>query len=132
MCFDCGVVQKAADDLGSPAWVTVTGPYQEPCPDEDHRWSPTRHGSADEADLATRLKNARWKFASTMADNPHWYIVRKWDLELYDEMERRIREDGYDEVWKPNGRTYRYLEVGCWRYWIVEPVLNRKPVDMDY
>jgi len=82
----------------------------------DHRFGP-------------RLRATAWRFAKTMPENPHWYIVETWDRSLFDAMSTAIREYGYDKPWR-DGRSYRYLNIGCWTYWIIEDILNRKPIDL--
>ncbi len=67
------------------------------------------------------LGDAIW--TPTAYIKPHEYIVRKDHEELFALMETRIEEEGYDAPFQ--GRTYRYVDVGEHRYWLMEPVLNR-------
>ncbi len=54
---------------------------------------------------------------------PHQYIVRKDHEELFALMEARLKEDGYDARFLKT--TYRYVDIGEHRYWLMEPILNR-------
>src|SRR5262245_28093008 len=59
-----------------------------------------------------------WVFAKTMPQAPHWYLVKgKNGVPAADfaAFVRHIEAHGYDQQW---GRsTYRYLELGGFRYW---------------
>lgn len=49
-----------------------------------------------------------WRFAKTMPQNPHWYVVREKvaDDEAFDAMVRFIRQEG--EVRRWGGKLYQY------------------------
>jgi hypothetical protein len=79
---------------------------------------------------------ATWTFASTMADNPHWYVVRQraWatsrDLGLgHEALFDLIRQHYYPRRW--HGRSYRSIDLDGFSYWIIQDgtVVNRKPVE---
>ena len=57
-----------------------------------------------------------WRFAKTMAETTHSYVVRSPENEAeYVELFHRIGKEG---IWqKFNGRRYKYLILGEFRYW---------------
>lgn len=71
------------------------------------------------------VEAAPWRFAKTMPQIPHYYVVRGWvPDEEFDAMVRHIEDHGYRGRWRRYVRTY--LELGEWRYWVIEPVINRE------
>ena len=46
---------------------------------------------------------------------------------------RRLhQEHGYSASWTaPNGEVLvnTYLELGCWKYWVIFPVINRERIE---
>jgi hypothetical protein len=62
------------------------------------------------------IARAPWRFAKTMADQPHEYTVRGETAdEDFDWFVSYIREHSYRARY--GGRFYTYLEVDRWRYW---------------
>ena len=72
----------------------------------------------------------KFKFAKTMPDSPHFYVVRsaKNNAE-YQALSERIAKEGIMEEWK-DGKQYRYWydPASNWKYWEVHPVINRARV----
>ena len=76
---------------------------------------------------------ARWKYASTMPEFPHEYIVREWypdDEEEFEIFVRYIREYGYQKRFFKKMITY--CDIGDYTYWTMGApieetvVINRK------
>jgi hypothetical protein len=73
-----------------------------------------------------------WTFAKTYANTaPHEYILEEQYPEFYKMMVRKIDEEGVDEPFTIHGttRTYRYYKDDTHRYWYIEEVLNRCPLE---
>ena len=108
---------------------------------------------ADELErVAALLAAHRWIFAKTMADNPHWYTLRReWDgrplveapNEDFVDVVRFIRRYGYVERWPElvKGWPYICIDITGFHYWTMgercEPgpygrgdciLINRKPL----
>jgi hypothetical protein len=73
------------------------------------------------------ISSQTWIFAKTMKKWPHWYALRKncpWDLRpYYRELARLIFEEGYDI--HAFGRTFRYYDVGPYKYWSCDPTIDK-------
>ena len=90
--------------------------------------------SDDVEQVAAFVEGARWRFASTMTDNPHWYVLERDHAGTeFDALCDRIDRSG--QVGRFRGRSYRYLTLGEFFYWVMPSignkagrVLNRKPV----
>lgn len=69
----------------------------------------------------------QWTFAKTMPEIPHWYIVRDHlsddDRKLFDEFEAFIRKNGYTKLFY--SKPFTYFEIGEYKYWLDENILNR-------
>lgn len=76
------------------------------------------------------LDRMTWTFAKTMPEIPHEYIVRDSlpadDKETFDAFRRYIHEKGYSDSF--GIRTYTYLNLGEYKYWVIENVLNREKI----
>jgi hypothetical protein len=71
-----------------------------------------------------------WKFAKTMATAPHAYVVRSSaNEEEFTKLANLIAANGSLEQWK-DGRQYRYLDLGPFKYWHMYPVINRARADV--
>lgn len=73
--------------------------------------------AADHQRLAELLEGAKWVFAKTMPENPHWYTLRKtWanDADFVWAVEQ-IRLRGYRSKFK--GTWYIQLDVNDHFYW---------------
>ena len=55
---------------------------------------------------------------------PHEYIVRHEQPELFADLAARIDRDGYWGEFQ--GRRYRYLDIGGYKYWHFNIILNRE------
>ena len=70
------------------------------------------------------IQTSQWRFAKTMPEIPHEYVVRNWrpDKEpIFEHFVILIRERGYDA--KFFNATYRYLDIDGWKYWTMgEPI----------
>ena len=59
---------------------------------------------------------ARWIFARTMPDSPHWYTLRKESpAPAFEAFVMFIREHGY--ISEYGGRSYIKLDIDGWSYW---------------
>ena len=81
------------------------------------------------------ITTSHWRFAKTMPQWPHEYVVRSWAPDKDPVFQRfviLIRKQGYDAPFL--AANYRYLEVGDWKYWTMgEPpedttIINRAKV----
>ena len=76
------------------------------------------------------IAEARWLFAQTMPEWPHWYVLKRWHPQReaeFMELVRLIFETGRDQVWQPGTpreRTTRYLNVGEFKYWVMDPTID--------
>lgn len=95
----------------------------------------TRNASLPLSVAQAALEAHPWRFASTMADTPHWYtLIRQWDeIELFYGCVATIRCEGevrYFRRW-----PYVELDLGGHVYWTMGyPVLdttliNRRPIE---
>ena len=67
---------------------------------------------------------AKWRFAKTMPQWPHWFILRKEGSgREFDFLERLIKRCGYGDPW--GKRHDFYLVRGKFKYWVLDDVLNR-------
>jgi len=67
------------------------------------------------------VDSQEWIFARTMADIPHWYCLKRncsspdeWDWFVH------YMED-YGICGQFYGKTYQYLYLGEYRYWMMDP-----------
>ena len=87
------------------------------------------------AQIGDFIRSHRWKFARTMPDNPHWYVVRsrcRCEVE-FERMVRTIQETGFIERY--GKRDYTCIDVQTdvivFKYWTMgEPphktvIINR-------
>ena len=82
-------------------------------------------------DLQTKIENQPWKFADTYAETaPHEYILDKWNSELFKGICHLIDTEGYEELFY--GKPFRYYNIGKFKYWHYDTVLNRCPVGNRY
>lgn len=63
------------------------------------------------------VQESPWRFASTMANIPHEYTLRRKaaDDERFADAVNFIRENGYEQ--KFYSKTYRYFDVDDKQYW---------------
>ena len=67
------------------------------------------------------LITTNWRHSTLQG--PHEYCLKQDNPELFEEVLRRLREEGYIDEF--NGRKYRYYWYGSYRYWVMAPVINR-------
>lgn len=73
-------------------------------------------GSLPES-VASFVAEASWRYAKTMPEWPHWYVMKLWQPGTFRE------------------RTTRYLFVGDYKYWVMDPsieatdLINRARID---
>jgi hypothetical protein len=76
-------------------------------------------------DSMEEFPTLKFRFAKTMQDSPHFYVVRKPEnYAEYKALADRIAEQGVWETWK-DGKRYQYLYLGDYKYWQIDPVINR-------
>lgn len=71
-------------------------------------------------------KQFRWRFAKTMPQIPHEYIVienHKTKIAIIKSMLAEINEYGYYAIF--GDKVYQYLNAGEYKYWVVENIINR-------
>lgn len=69
------------------------------------------------------VANARWVFARTMPENPHWYTLRKENShEDFEAFIRLIRKTGYREEYR--GQWYVKFDLDGWSYWTMGAALS--------
>jgi len=73
-----------------------------------------------------------WVFAKTMSELPHYYIVRdslsENDTKLFDRLDAFIRNNGYTARFY--SKEYTYFNIGNYRYWVMENILNRAELQL--
>ena len=75
------------------------------------------------------IQSSQWRFAKTMPQWPHEYVVREWrpdQEQVFERLVGFIRTHGYDAEF--GGATYRYLEVDGWKYWTMGAPPNETTV----
>ncbi len=76
------------------------------------------------------VSKLEWRFAKTMPEIPHEYIVRdnlsNKDKTLFDRLATHIKEQGY--IGKFALKTYWYIDIGDYKYWVIDNILNREPL----
>jgi hypothetical protein len=103
------------DDLDHPAIHVL----RDACPDPPEDYDPRPYIAAN-----------YWVFASTMPENPHYYVMLKASTDWREHLRflRWIRR-GVAEVWR-DGRRYPYRYVDGYRYWAMpDPswtIINRE------
>jgi len=68
-------------------------------------------------DLRLAVEGLSFRFAKTMPEFPHWYVVRSPENEAtYVALFHAIHEHGYAATF--GGRRYKYLQLGDgFKYW---------------
>lgn len=81
-------------------------------------------------ELLNFLNTQGWTFAKTMPEIPHYYIVRDnlsdSDKKLFDEFDEFINNNGYSEEFY--SKQYTYYNIGDYKYWVIENILNRAEI----
>ena len=71
----------------------------------------------DLSELRELVAGLEWRFAKTMPEVPHWYVVRKPEIEaIYVRLFRAIRAHGQDQKYGPYRGRYLHLGDGH-KYW---------------
>jgi integrase len=81
-------------------------------------------------DSVNEFPTLKFKFAKTMPHIPHFYVVRTPENnDEYEALFHRITQEGVWEEWK-DGRQYKYLSLGGWRYWsMTEDITQSKVIN---
>ena len=67
-------------------------------------------------DVRAFIASARWIFARTMPENPHWYTLRRENPAAdFESFVRFIRENGYRSEFQ--GYWYIKFDIDGWTYW---------------
>jgi hypothetical protein len=61
---------------------------------------------------------------------PHEYFLRKEHPGLYDLLKQAVAEHGYDASFY--GTRFRYLNLGDYKYWVYDTLINRERLDLIY
>ena len=70
-----------------------------------------------------------WKFAKSMPQWPHWYVLREdGSAREFDFIARLIEQFGYPDKW--GTRTDCYLVIGKFKYWAIDNVLESSDADL--
>lgn len=70
------------------------------------------------------INSMKWKFAKSMPQWPHWYVLREWgSAREFDFVSRLIKKFGYPDKW--GSRTKYSFVMGRFKYWVDEDCLNR-------
>ena len=78
-------------------------------------------------DLKAFINGATWRFAKTMPEWPHWYIVRKnVDETSFLEFVRIIRKDGYKG--KFYNREIVYYDLDEYTYWTMGAAIEETTI----
>lgn len=82
---------------------------------------------SDEEKAMAFVDAQQWVFAKTMADIPHFYCLKKncVDPEQFDWFVQYLVAHSVPGTFY--GRTYQYLFLGDWKYWIMDD----NPTDCD-
>ena len=75
------------------------------------------------------IAEVEWRFAKTMPQWPHWYVMKDWNPGRegeFMELVRRIFGEGRDEQWGAGKweRTVRYYFAGDFKYWVMDPTIE--------
>ena len=85
----------------------------------------------DQKQLELMLSEVKWTFAKTYAKTaPHEYIVNHQYPLVFEQMCKLIDAEGYDRDFTLSGHTnrYRYYNLGGYKYWHFDTILNREPL----
>jgi hypothetical protein len=70
------------------------------------------------------INSMEWKFAKSMPQWPHWYVLREdGSAREFDFVNRLIKKFGYPDKW--GTRTKYSFVMGRFKYWVDEDCLNR-------
>lgn len=84
----------------------------------------------DDKTLKYTIEKQKWTESTTFKTiAPHEYILKKGNPKLFEELTKRIQENGFDKeftIFKTT-RVYRYWFFEGYKYWVIQEVLNREP-----
>ena len=85
-----------------------------PPPDTDKTTEAFKAGLAYAKDF---IKNNSWRFAKTMPEHPHWYVVKEScsDPKAFEQVAIFIRRYGFDRYFFE--MLLRYLLIDGYEYW---------------
>jgi hypothetical protein len=77
------------------------------------------------SELREAVAGLPWRFAKSMPEIPHWYIVRSAENnEVFARLLNAIKHYGY--VQRFGKVNYRYIELGDgYKYWAISNIMNR-------
>jgi hypothetical protein len=80
---------------------------------------------SDERWAQNFIASQEWRFAKTMPQWPHWYIIRGEGHRCrdFDRLAQLVRRHGENDRW--GSQTCRYLRLGRYKYWVLDEVINR-------
>ena len=85
----------------------------------------------NDAEFDKRVENQKWIFAKTYSKkSPHEYFMRKEDIELYDEITKRIEKEG-ETIMYFKTPFKCYIRNGK-RYWGYDILVNRCDNNLQY
>lgn len=101
---------------------------------DEHDQGPDAKTLADREHIMKRAEMAwarrfidsqEWRFAKTMPQWPHWYIVRGEENRCadFDRFAKLIMKYGEDDPWGSTPR--RYLRIAEHKYWVLGEIINR-------
>jgi len=70
------------------------------------------------------ISKAKWR--ATDYIEAHEYIIKEQHPELFELMRQAIKTDGYSAKFR--GASYRYINIGAYKYWTMGVVLNRSKI----
>lgn len=75
--------------------------------------------------LKDKLTTAKFQFAKTMPQMPHWYTLREnWNDDEFVKVVKLIRKYGYIEK-RSWGKEYTYFEIDGFKYWTMGEPINK-------
>jgi hypothetical protein len=71
------------------------------------------------------IATQEWRFAKTMPQWPHWYIIRGEGNRCrdFDRLAQLVHRHGENDKW--GSKTRCYFRVGSYKYWVLDEVMNR-------
>ena len=82
--------------------------------------------NVDQGDIPKRVLDliAEAKWHKTTYIRPHEYVLANECPELHKAISELLVTHGYDSIFYK--KTYHYVKIGEYTYWIIEEVLNRE------
>ncbi len=71
------------------------------------------------------IDDAQWRATNYLS--PHEYVLSRDCPELYSALRAYLFDHGYEGLFF--NREYTYVNIGAYRYWIVEGVVNRASLE---